>query len=230
MRKLLSIIVIGLLFAVNIYAEPRFEEDGTCYKCKGKGEYKNYDYNRKKMGSRKFIKCADCNGTGKKPRTIDGKLLITKNRRRYKEYTIKNIDAKGITIIYKYGLGTKEALIKPKYWPKNMQADIAKRLYMDSTGKMYGSLPQPRNPKCKVGNAFIYNGTPNKNISMMIRETHAFIELINRAKHNLKYGYQQKMALLIVGKIGKMSYTAEILSNPTEEQLKAYFSGKPIKK
>lgn len=231
MRKILSIIIIGLLFAVNIYAEPRFKEDGTCYKCDGKGEYKNRNYNRKKMGSRKYIKCADCKGTGKKPRTIDGKLLITKNRRRYKNYSIDSINEKGITVTYKNGFKEAKAFIKNKYLPKQIQADIAKRLYVDSDLKLYIAGTTPKRDEVKIGCCFAAKTTTYKfGKQCQIRVNSNSFTLLNAKEYNVKYYHEREFTLLVVGKTIAHNYTAKILSPLTKEQLKAYFSGKPFKK
>ena len=231
MKKLLFIISAGILLSVNIYAKPRFDEDGTCYKCKGKGKFTNRNYSRKKMGSKKFIKCADCKATGKKPRKIDGKLLITKNRKRYRDYTIKNIDNNGITVVYTYAFKDKEVLVKPKYWPKHMQKDIAERAYIDSNMKLLSiKKTMGKYPKLEIGETYFCKGTPYKiaHIHELKVSSTKCLSLTNVNSNNLKLGHQQTLAVLIVGKINGDKFTAEILSKPNKKQLKAYFSGKPI--
>lgn len=232
MKKILSILIIGILFAVNIYAEPRFKEDGTCYKCDGKGKYKNRNYNRKKMGSRKYLKCPDCKGQGKKPRKIDGKLLITKNRRRYKNYSIDSINEKGISITYKNSFREAKIFIKNKFLPKQIQADIAKKLYIDSDSKLYIAGKTPKRDQVKIGSCFIAKGAPvnfGKFCDISIIKYGYFIRIFNAKTYKLKYNHQQELALLIIGKLASNRFSAKVLSKPTEAQLKAYFSGKPIK-
>jgi hypothetical protein len=241
MKRILLLVAVFTFFTANIFAEQRarysagchFDENDMCKECQGKGKLKNPDYSRKKMGSKKILMCRFCNGTGKKPRKIDGKLLVTRNYQRYKNYTIKSIDSKGITIIFSvYGNKEKEALIKPQLWPKHLQKSLAEKLYLDSNEKMYILEKLPNNIKLDVGDAFLCTGTPSKNTMgcwMSLPRSQSLV-FVNQDKVKLlKAGYQQKMAVLIVGKKSSYSFNAEILSKPTNKQLVAYFNGNKIK-
>lgn len=78
MKKILSIIVIGLLFAGSTQAKfnppkptneklnPCFDQKGVCLHCKGTGKVKNKKYSKKSWTEKKYIKCSACDGKGKK--------------------------------------------------------------------------------------------------------------------------------------------------------------------
>ena len=48
--------------------------------------------------------------------------------------------------------------------------------------------------------------------------------------NNIEHGSYQELAIVVIGETSKRNYIVELLFLPTKEQLKAYFSGKPVSK
>jgi len=185
MKKLLSIIVIGILFIGGVIA---------------------------------------------KPRKLDGKLLETKDYWRFEDYTIERINKNGITIVYKNVFAERKTTVKPQYWPNKLREQVAKRIYLDSKGKIYdiNLCTKRKDHLYKKGDYFFVTGTPVKSGRKTKLKTSLNSFIISNDS-NIEYNSYQELPVVVLGKTSKRNYTVELLFLPTKKQLKAYFSGKPIK-
>jgi len=171
-------------------------------------------------------------GVSAEARKIDGKLLETKDYWRFEDYTIQSVTNKGITIIYKNVFSEKRTTVKPQNWPNKLRAQVAKRIYVDSKGKIYDiNLRAKRKDQLyKKGDYFFITGTPvKKDWKTKIKTALNSFVIINTNADNIEYSSYQELAMVVLGETSKRNYTVALLFLPTKEQLKAYFSGKPIK-
>ncbi|MCK4982326.1 MAG: hypothetical protein KAS17_05355 [Victivallaceae bacterium] len=169
-------------------------------------------------------------GVNAEPRKIDGKLLETKDYWRFVDYTIQTISNKGITIIYKNVFAERRTTVKPQNWPDKLRDQVAKRIYVDSKGKIYDiSLCAKRKDRLyKNGDYFFITGTPVKS-GRKTKIKNSINSFVISNDNSIEHGSYQELPVLVIGETSKRNYTVELLFLPTKEQLKAYFRGKPIK-
>ncbi|MBU8901372.1 MAG: hypothetical protein KOO69_01395 [Victivallales bacterium] len=162
-------------------------------------------------------------------RKIDGKLLVTKDRWRFENYTIQLISNKGITIIYSNVFAERRTTIKPQYWPSKLRNQLIKRIYMDSQGKIYDIklCAKRENQLYKRGDYFFKTGIIVKKDKKTYMNIPPDSFIIRDTKNNkIEYGSYQEQAMLVLDRINKHNYIVKLLYLPSKKQLKTYFSGK----
>lgn len=162
-------------------------------------------------------------------RVIDGKLLLTKDYWRFENYTIQRVRNKAITIIYSNVFAEKRTSIKPQYWPDKLRAQIIKRIYVDSKGKIYDIkfCVKRKNQLYKKGDYFFKTGTFVKKGKKTYMKSPPYSFIIrDKDKNKIEYGSYQEWAMLILDELSKHNYNIKLLHLPSKKQLNAYFSGK----
>ena len=246
MKKRALFLLVGLLLTLGngVYAQrgsfnaraleamgggKGFSKSGKCLVCNGKGKIKNHKYDKKKLGSREYIICKNCKGKGKKPRRIDGRRLILKNGKLLYNYTIREVSSDGVLIEYKYGI----IKIPLHNCPNSLKRIIRKRIYLDDNLKIYDMKSDYKKDTLGIGSFFSWTGTPQsygKRKAQLELNSRIDIEIINASKHKINYDRQCTLGLLIVGRPSGSdaygsykTYTAELLTKPTDKQWQKLF-------